>query len=144
MTFPFCRGIVKEENGRKKVIDMTQSERIKEIRKTLNLTLEKFGEKLGVKKNTVSQLENGRNSLTEQMAKAICREFNVNYDYLVNGEGDMFSNLPQTILDELCNQYDLDALDRLIVEMYIGLPSQDRERVKEEIKKLANRFSEME
>lgn len=123
---------------------MTQSERIKEIRKTLNLTLEKFGEKLGVKKNTVSQLENGRNSLTEQMAKAICREFNVNYDYLVNGEGDMFSNLPQTILDELCNQYDLDALDRLIVEMYIGLPSQDRERVKEEIKKLANRFSEME
>lgn len=123
---------------------MTQSERIKEIRKTLNLTLEKFGEKLGVKKNTVSQLENGRNSLTEQMAKAICREFNVNYDYLVNGEGDMFSNLPQTILDELCNQYDLDALDRLIVEMYIDLPPQDRERVKEEIKKLANRFSEME
>lgn len=123
---------------------MTQSERIKEIRKTLNLTLEKFGEKLGVKKNTVSQLENGRNSLTEQMAKAICREFNVNYDYLVNGEGDMFSNLPQTILDELCNQYDLDSLDRLIVEMYIGLPSQDRERVKEEIKKLANRFAEME
>lgn len=121
---------------------MTQSERIKEIRKTLNLTLEKFGEKLGVKKNTVSQLENGRNSLTEQMAKAICREFNVNYDYLVNGEGDMFSNLPQTILDDLCLQYDLDALDRLIVEMYIGLPPQDREVVKKMMKEFARKVGD--
>lgn len=121
---------------------MTQSERIKEIRKTLNLTLEKFGEKLGVKKNTVSQLENGRNSLTEQMAKAICREFNVNYDYLVNGEGDMFSNLPQTILDDLCLQYDLDALDRLIVEMYIDLPPQDREVVKKMMKEFARKVGD--
>lgn len=121
---------------------MTQSERIKEIRKTLNLTLEKFGEKLGVKKNTVSQLENGRNSLTEQMAKAICREFNVNYDYLVNGEGDMFSNLPQTILDDLCLQYDLDALDRLIVEMYIDLPSQDREVIKKMMKEFARKIGD--
>lgn len=108
------------------------------------MTLEEFGGKLGVAKTTISRIEKGVNNLTDQMATAICRTYNVNYDYLVNGEGDMFSNLPQTILDELCNQYDLDALDRLIVEMYIGLPSQDRERVKEEIKKLANRFSEME
>lgn len=121
---------------------MTQSERIKEVRKALNLTLEKFGEKLGVKKNTISQLENGRNSLTEQMAKSICREFNVNYDYLVNGEGDMFSNLPQTILDDLCLQYDLDALDRLIVEMYIDLPSQDREVIKKMMKEFARKIGD--
>lgn len=119
---------------------MTQSERIKEIRKTLNLTLEKFGEKLGVKKNTVSQLENGRNSLTEQMAKAICREFNVNYDYLVNGEGDMFSNLPQTILDELCVQYDLSDFDRSIVEMYINLSAEERECVKKKMIELVDKI----
>lgn len=121
---------------------MTQSERIKEIRKSLNLTLEKFGEKLGVKKNTISQLENGRNALTEQMAKSICREFNVNYDYLINGEGDMFSNLPQTILDDLCVQYDLDTLDRLIVEMYIDLPSQDREVIKKMMKEFARKIGD--
>ena len=50
---------------------MTCGERVKEIRKELGLTLEKFGEKLGVKKNALSAIENGRNSLTEQMAKAI-------------------------------------------------------------------------
>lgn len=119
---------------------MTQGERVREIRKTLNLTLEKFGEKVGAKKNTMSAIETGRNSLTEQMAKSICREFNVNYDYLMTGEGDMFSNLPKTILDELCVQYDLNDFDRLLVEMYIGLSSQERECVKNKMIELVDKI----
>lgn len=114
---------------------MTQGERVREIRKELGLTLEKFGEKLGVKKNAISQLENGRNALTDQMVKAICREYNVNYDYLMNGEGEMFDDLPQTVLDELCAQYDLDDLDRTLVEMYIEMPEQVRDYLKQEIGK---------
>lgn len=74
---------------------MTQGERVKEIRKSLKLTLEKFGEKLGVKKNAISQIETGRNSLTDQMAKAICREFDVDYTWLTTGEGNMFLKLPE-------------------------------------------------
>ena len=62
---------------------MTHGERVKEIRKTLNLTLEKFGEKLGVGKTAISNIEKGNRNLTDQMAKAICREYNVNYDYLI-------------------------------------------------------------
>lgn len=69
---------------------MTQGERVREIRKSLGLTLEKFGEKLGVKKNAISQIETGRNSLTDQMTKAICREFGVDYIFLTTGEGEMF------------------------------------------------------
>ena len=118
---------------------MTQGERVKAIRKTLELTLEKFGEKLGVRKNTISQIENGRNSLSEQMAKSICREYNVNYDYLVYGEGEMFDTLPETILDELCLQYDLDDSDRTLVEMYISLPESDRRRIKENMRLLAGK-----
>lgn len=114
---------------------MTQGERIREIRKALGLTLEKFGEKLGVKKNSISQLENGINTLTDQMARSICREYNVSYDYLIDGEGEMFDDLPQTILDELCRQYDLDDFDRALVEMYIGLPEDVRKALKAEIRK---------
>ena len=69
---------------------VTQGERIREVRKSLDLTLEKFGERLGVKKNAISALENGRNSLTDQMTKAICREFHVDYIWLTSGEGEMF------------------------------------------------------
>jgi transcriptional regulator with XRE-family HTH domain len=75
---------------KQEVILMTQGERIREIRKTLGLTLEKFGEKIGMKKNSVSQIENGKNSVTEQVVRSICREFNVDYIYLTTGEGEMF------------------------------------------------------
>lgn len=114
---------------------MTQGERVKEIRKALDLTLDKFGEKVGVKKQTVSRIENGVNNVTDQMVLSICREFNVNYDYLMNGEGEMFDDLPQTVLDELCAQYDLDDLDRTLVEMYIEMPEQVRDYLKQEIRK---------
>lgn len=69
---------------------MTQGERVKKIRKSLNLTLEKFGEKLGVTKTTVSRIENGINNLTDQMTKSICREFGVDYIWLTTNEGEMF------------------------------------------------------
>lgn len=114
---------------------MTQGERVKEIRKALGLTLDKFGEKVGVKKQTVSRIENGVNNVTDQMVLSICREFNVNYDYLMNGEGEMFDDLPQTVLDELCVQYDLDDLDRNLVEMYLEMPEQVRDYLKQEIRK---------
>ena len=77
---------------------MTQGERVLEIRKTLDLTMDKFGEKLGVQKSAISKIEKGRVNLSDQMVKLICREYNVNYDYLTTGEGEMFDDLPQTVL----------------------------------------------
>ena len=69
---------------------MTQGERVKEIRKYLNLTMEKFGERLGVGKTAISKLENNERNLTDQMAISICREFNVSETWLRTGEGPMF------------------------------------------------------
>lgn len=69
---------------------MTQGERVREVRKALGLTLEKFGDKIGMKKNSVSQIENGKNNVTDANIKAICREFNVDYIWLTTGEGEMF------------------------------------------------------
>jgi transcriptional regulator with XRE-family HTH domain len=112
------------------VISMTQGERVREIRKKLDLTLEKFGEKLGVGRGAISAIELGNRNLTDQMAKSICREYNVSYDYLIYGEGDPFDDLPQTILDELCIQYELDGIDRQIIDLYISLPKELRDKVK--------------
>lgn len=77
---------------------MTQGERVKEVRKSLGLTLEKFGARLGVTKQTVSRIENGVNNVTEQMTKAICREFNVDYVWLTTGEGEMFVDSDEDFL----------------------------------------------
>lgn len=118
---------------------MTQGERIKAVRKELGLTLEKFGEKLGAKKNTMSAIETGRNSLTDQMARSICREYNVDYDFLMCGEGEMFTDLPKTIVDELCMQFDLDDFDRAVVEMYLDLPAELRQAIKAKVKDMVQK-----
>ena len=70
------------------------------------------------------------------MIKAICREYNASYDWLMYENGDPFDDLPQTILDELCKQYDLDEYDRFIVEFYVTLPSELRALAKEKAKEL--------
>lgn len=80
---------------------MTQGERIREVRKTLGLTLEKFGEKIGMKKNSVSQIENGKNSVTEQVVKSICREFNVDYIWLTTGDGEMFIDTDDDFIERI-------------------------------------------
>lgn len=118
---------------------MTNGERVNEVRKSLGLTLEKFGERLGVTKTTISRIEKGVNNLTDQMAISICREYNVNYDYLMYGEGEMFDDLPQTIVDELCAQYDLNDFDKALVEMYVSLPAGSRERIKEYMKQFVKK-----
>lgn len=74
---------------------MTQGERIREIRKYFELTLEKFGEKLGVGKTAISKIENNERGVTDQMIKGICREFNIRDEWLRTGEGEMFEQMTQ-------------------------------------------------
>jgi transcriptional regulator with XRE-family HTH domain len=69
---------------------VTQGERVREVRKNKGLTLERFGEKIGVGKSTISDIENNRRTLTEHMTKSICREYNVDYIWLTTGNGEMF------------------------------------------------------
>ena len=68
-------------------------ERVKELRTALGLSGEKFGEKIGVKRSAISDIERGRNNLSEQNILAICREFNVNEEWLRTGMGEMFKDM---------------------------------------------------
>ena len=113
---------------------MTQGERVRKIRKSLEMTTEAFGNKVGVQRSAISKIEKGSVNLTEQMAKSICREFNVNLDYLTHGNLPMFSDLPKTILDDLCIQYNCDSLDRSIIECYLKLTACERQTIKKYIK----------
>lgn len=64
---------------------MTVNDRVKEIRQSEKLTLEKFGEKMGVSKGAISKIELGNRNVTEQMIKSICREFGYNEEWLRDG-----------------------------------------------------------
>ena len=80
---------------------MTQGERIREVRKALGLTLEKFGERIGVTRGSMSNIENGNRNLTEQMTKSICREFSVDYMWLTTGEGEMFIDTDDDFIERI-------------------------------------------
>lgn len=101
-------------------------ERVKQVRKSLGISQESFGNALDVTKTVICAIEAGRKGLTEQMAKSICREFNANYEGLKDGEGEMFDAVPKTLVDELAIEFNLDDLDRRIILGYLQLPEADR------------------
>ena len=68
---------------------MTQGERVKEVRKANNLTMEKFGVRLGVTKTAISLIESGKNNLTDANIKLICTEFGISEKWLRTGDGEM-------------------------------------------------------
>ena len=69
------------------------NERIKKVRKSLELTQQEFAERIGMKRNSIALIENGRNT-SDQTVFAICREFNVNEEWLRTGAGECSRLLP--------------------------------------------------
>ena len=69
------------------------NERIKQVRLSAKLSQTEFAEKILVSRSAVCKMESGENSPSEQTVKLICQEFNVNGDWLRNGNGEMFVEL---------------------------------------------------
>ena len=105
---------------------MTPGERVKEVRKSAGLTLEKFGEIIGMKKAGVSQIETGRNSLTDQVARSIAREFAVSEEWLRTGEGPMRTIQPDQIVMEVREKLHLSEWGTTALERFLRLPSDDQ------------------
>lgn len=74
------------------------NERLKLLRKTLDLSQDAFAERIGMKGSSISLLESGRRNITEQVIKSICREFNVDYGWLTTGSGEMFVDSDEDFL----------------------------------------------
>lgn len=66
------------------------NERIKNLRKAFDLSQSAFGDRLGVKQNTVATWEAGTRTPSDALITSICREFGVDEVWLRHGEGEMF------------------------------------------------------
>lgn len=122
-------------------------ERLKKLRKTLNLKQETFGEKIKLSRSHVSSLENGVREVTDRIISDICREFNVDEHWLRTGEGGenvIFVENDSAIIAELANEYKLDAVDIKIIEHYIKLPDEDRKKIKNYIVDLAAQINSID
>ena len=66
------------------------NDRIKHIRKSLHMTQDEFATKIGLSRNFIAQVENGTKNPSDRTVSDICREFDVNEEWLRNGTGEMF------------------------------------------------------
>lgn len=78
-------------------------ERLKKLRKNLDLTQQAFADKIGMKQNTIAQYEMGRTTPSDAIVFSICREFGVNEKWLRNGDGEMF--IKSTPYDKAYNRF---------------------------------------
>lgn len=104
--------------------------RIKLLRKTLNLSMEKFGEKIGLTKASISKIESGITPLTEKNIKLICSIYNVDYFWLTEGTGEMFIEFPDVAIDMIVDDYKLDETDRILIETYLNASADERKYLK--------------
>ena len=66
------------------------NQRLRELRKALNLNQTEFGNRIGVKQSTITGYETGNRIPLDSVIISICREFNVNENWLRSGDGEMF------------------------------------------------------
>lgn len=90
------------------------NKRLKEIRKSLNMTQKEMGKVLGIANTSVSEIEKGNAILTERNQNLLCEKLNVNKEWLETGIGEMFRPvLPVDEFSQLLSEIE-DSEDEFI------------------------------
>lgn len=96
-------------------------ERVKQLRKTLNLSQEAFGARIGVTKTAISRAEAGLNNISDMTVKSICREFGINEEWLRTGAGSMYPDMSRAELAAKIVGNALNTDDDFILNTFIAL-----------------------
>lgn len=108
-------------------------ERIKTLRKQLKMTQEDFAKRLGLARNSIANYEIGRREPTNAIVNSICREFNVNEEWLLTGKGEMFIDFTEgeelaAFCGKLCAGTDPAIANALLY--YSRLSDEDKEFIR--------------
>lgn len=98
------------------------NQRIRKLRRELDLTQQEFAERIGVSRANIGKYETGISEPSAAVLSLICREFDVREEWLRTGEGEMFKAKPSDILDQLAYKYKLFNFDYVMIEKFIAMP----------------------
>lgn len=107
-------------------------ERLKYLRKQLNLTTRAFGAAINMSGGAITNMEKGTRNITERTVRDLCREYNVNPEWLINGTEPMF--------EDITSELDIDDDVKQLAKQYSMLSDDDRELVKRMINSLAEKI----
>ena len=123
---------------------MSTNNRIKTLRKRLNLNQAEFGQKIGLKNGAISWMEKEGNTITKQNIKIICDTFNVNEKWLLNGEGEMFRPADEPdILDRLQQELKLTSQEMEIIRTFVELSPEQRRMGIEFVQTFTSKLSDV-
>lgn len=115
-------------------------DRLKKIRKDLDLTQQEFADRIGIKRNSLANYETGRNTPIDAIIISICREFNVNEQWLRTGEGEPFVQLDK---EDLLMQWagkvlgdDSDSFKKRFVKLLMTLSESEWKFLEDKAKEL--------
>lgn len=107
-------------------------ERLKYLRAQLNLSTRAFGASINMSGGAITNMEKGTRNITERTIRDVCREYNVNSDWLINGTEPMFK--------DITSELDIDDDVKQLTKQYSLLSDNDRELVKRIINSLAEKI----
>lgn len=100
---------------------MEIKDRLKEIRSNYNLTQQEFADRLGIKRNTIATYETGKSNPSDSAIVLICREFNVNEEWLRTGIGKKYKEFSGNIINQLAAEYSLSDIATAMIRCFIDL-----------------------
>ena len=107
-------------------------ERLRYLREQLNLTTRAFGAAINMSGGAITNMEKGTRNVTERTIRDVCREYNVNPDWLINGN--------EPIFEDIANELDVDDDVKQLAKQYSLLSDTDRELIKKMINSLAEKI----
>ncbi|HBV84180.1 MAG: helix-turn-helix transcriptional regulator [Lachnospiraceae bacterium] len=120
-------------------------ERLKQLRKTLDLTQQEFADRIGSKRNTIAKYETETNTPSAAVISLICREFRVNEKWLREGTGEMFlpidrnadiAKLTRQLLDE-----ETDSFKNRFISILANLDTHEWELLEKHARELYDGIS---
>lgn len=122
---------------------VTLGERIKKVRRDVDLTQQIFADRIGIKQNSVALIESGKRNTSDQVLLAICREFHVNEKWLRTGEGEMFAPAVTDELEALADRYpNLTHESLVLIEKLVNLSPEKQGVISDFLREVVEGFGD--
>lgn len=111
--------------------DLDLGPRIRAVRLSIRpkLSEERFAGMLGTTRSAVHEYERSRVIPNDTFLQLVCRKFDVSYEWLTTGKGEMRGESDRQILEAVCDRYNLDANQRRLMEVFLFMDPEKRQDV---------------
>ena len=108
---------------------MSIGNRLKTIRKALNLNQTDFGTRINLSQTTIGQYEKETRPITERVISQLVSEFHINEEYLRHGTGDMFIDQKPKLVRQLADELTLSDREQRLLLTFLEFPPDTRNQI---------------